>query len=372
MAGAIWASGHVPASSVPHGQPNGRVAQVTPHESDAPACRSVFSRRDIERLLRDWEIAPPVAATSDGGRCPRRPLSPGSSFDVLIKTGFVAGLPDRDYGGQRHANVVYVEETRFRRTIEKDDGCELVELVRFEEGRMAKLLTPVDALKIKLGPGGLPLLDEFRRPQPDTGTALLPAGALAAAVLERGAEDVKASAASRAFLADDALAGHAVRAVYRDNVGLMRLEPLGWTIDKPELARYVFALPGQIGCRLLPDPHVASGMSWFVSSDALARFCPRTLPSIPCCDLRVTKLGDVEIDGHTYTELRAAASGPPADGTAGLSAMLRIDHETRQVVDAQLSVPLVRGAISPAELLFEQTFRAPSILMIQYHSTPVS
>ena len=222
--------------------------------SAGPRADERYARRGLGRC---GPIATRTSAHGTAREAAHSASAEGRRYNVLIKAGFVAGLPERDYGRDRHRNLVYVYEAHFRRTIEKDDSEQLVELVRCQKARMAKLLTPVDDLELDFGAPGMPILAHLPSPRPDVGEGVLPAAMLAPTVLRRGGAASAVHGASRALVTDHDLTGRALRVTHDKRAGVVRVEPLGWSAGEFALPAYVCALAGDAGCRLLPDPRDA-------------------------------------------------------------------------------------------------------------------
>ncbi len=238
--------------------------------------RAVISRAEYESC-DEAENAPPTELVERSPTIPeelRRSLPAGSVYEVSIKSGFAARLPDKKYGVQRHWNVAYACEIRFERTIESNDGNLIIERRRYRDVCETKLLTPAGPLRVDPGPPGRPLLDRLPRPSPEEGTAVIPARLFATTVLAEGTEAVASHPRSRAFVSHGPLHNREVRLHIRNGLGVEKVEAIGWQLSLEETGTYIlFSTP------LIADEYLRPFASMAETGSVLARDAFGWLPS---------------------------------------------------------------------------------------------
>ena len=86
-------------------------------------------------------------------------LPAGSTYDVLVKGGFVAQKSDPLHGGPLRNHMAYAFEMSYRREIESNDGRQIVERRSFGSVRMAKILSAADDMQLDLGSPDQPVFE---------------------------------------------------------------------------------------------------------------------------------------------------------------------------------------------------------------------
>jgi hypothetical protein len=220
-------------------------------------------------------------------------LPAGSTFDVLVKGGFVARRANLLHGGPRRNHVAYAFEMSYRREIESNDGHQIVETRSFGPVRMAKILSTADDMQLDLGAPDQRLFDGIIFPESAAGMTAGPLALVAQAMLRPGHDMALTCDTDLAMLENDPLSGKTVRLTYVNGLGVQSVEGLGWSLTGVQLA-FLFCqnvLPEGVSSR-----HEADG-TIFAKVDArrLIAFCDPSRP--PCDDFSVFLESTVSSDG---------------------------------------------------------------------------
>jgi hypothetical protein len=345
--------------------------EAEPPELDVRTLSKIVTRQDYAHLCAEEYFSRPLrpALLGDPERL-EKALPAGRSFDMLVKGGFTARLPDKTYGNQRRTNLVYVCEMRVARTIEENSGRQCVERWTFLEARMAKLLTPVEDLQLDLGPAGAPLLADLPAPAADEGIALADVAEMAHRLLGRGANEVAADQASRALLADDGLAGREVRVTALDGLGVRSVEPLGWELEVGSALEYLFHLPVFAHWQLLPDADAPAMSEWTVPAEQIEGFLLPLLPAIEDRSVVIRKVRDYRLDAVDYCDLEGVLAPPPIPIDSPVAKM----YLSRAVVQYNRTEDHVSRAEFQWPLTYLVTHAAPEKFFHerQFQQTPIA
>jgi len=337
-------------------------------------CGSEVSRSEF------WAMAPQTPAANaplvgDPERI-KALLPAGSTYDVLVKGGFVAQRKDNTCGGRPRTHVAYAFEMSYQRVIESNDGHRIVERRSFGTVRMAKILSTADDMSLQFGPPDGLVLEDIQFPGPGAGIVAAPVRPVAEAMLGSGVETVMNCNASLALLEEDPLSGKSVRLTYVDGIGIESVEALGWSFTGSQLF-FLFCqpvlssdlLPGQNCTELDPSrlspfsdptklPHSGSAvlLEAFAASDGNV------------CGCRVLRIpfevyGEDGSASPTSDQIRSAATPIGA---------LQYDPDWMFVTQATLNWRFMDLEVSPDRLLFESRFndfQSEPTFTVHYHCT---
>jgi opacity protein-like surface antigen len=97
----------------------------------------------------------------------------GKTYEVVLKGRFDGQVVDKAWAVKQTVSMAYQAEMKVERTIEENDGEQIVELRKFVTSRSVKLLAAVESVKIDLGPRGMLVLDAVAFVQPGVTQASL-------------------------------------------------------------------------------------------------------------------------------------------------------------------------------------------------------
>jgi len=210
-------------------------------------------------------------------------LPAGKTYEVSANGGFVACLREKGFGPNRRLHVAYVFEMRYLRSIESNNGRRIVERRCFQEVRMAKIVSPVADMRLRLDDPDRPVLDGLRFPGPASGIVVAPVHSVASAMLSHGVDSAAADPCSRAFLEHDALSGRTARLTFVDGQGVVSVEPIGWTLTS-SAARFLLSQP-VLHKTLIPSQDSGEDAVCTIDLGHLASFLDPSLA--PCCETDV-------------------------------------------------------------------------------------
>ncbi len=233
----------------------------------------------------------------------KKMLPIGSTYEGLLKGGFVTFARDQDFGGAERVHLAFAFEVLARRTIESNDGRRIVEILAFEKVLAAKLLSEADDLTLDLGPPGVSVFQTLDHLRPDAGTTMVPARPVAEAILATPAEAAAGDAASRAFLQVGSLSGKCLRITYVDGIGVESIEPIGCQLTATDGA-YLFRTAVLRDAYLLPNEKARPGRTWKVDGSQLVGCFIPSINGLPQGELVVERLPDYQHNGRQYADLR--------------------------------------------------------------------
>lgn len=299
----------------------------------------------------------------------------GSTYEILIKGGFVAPLEDAG-DGVRH--LAFAFETLTRRTIESNDGRRIVERRRFESRKVVKLVTDAEDLSLDLGPPQTPILESLGDVQPIEGSVELPAESVAEAILATRSQPALERATSTAAVRADSLSGKEVRITYVDGLGVESVVPIGCSLTRCEL-KMLFHTAVLADCYFFPRS-ASPQQQWRVDADQLIGFFDPTLPAIPRgkLSLRSNSRGS-EPQGRGGREVSFVEDGEvnliSTDTSYGRVGFLSIDGVFRRSPDGRLQTASLKGplriaAVSQDAFLFDEILRDAAALTVSYSCKP--
>ena len=149
-------------------------------------------------------------------------------MDVIVRGELVTPLPKRDYGSVRCWHLVYVFESRYRRTVESNDGYRFTERHDYGPLRSAKLLLPMNDGKTASKTLSGWSLAEMKFPAASEGIGVVSPRKLASLLLASEDRHFAERPESQGAVETDALSGRSVRFVYDRRTGLQSVEAIGW------------------------------------------------------------------------------------------------------------------------------------------------
>ena len=340
-------------------------------------CGSEVSRSEF------WAMAPQTPAANaplvgDPERI-KALLPAGSTYDVLVKGGFVAQRKGNACGGRPRPHMAYAFEMSYRRVIESNNGHRIVERRSFGAVRMAKILSEADGMSLQFGPPDGLVFDGIQFPGPGVGIVAALVRPVAEAMLGLGAEMVVSGDASLALLEEDPLSGKSVRLAYVDSVGIESVEALGSPLTGAQLLSF-FSQP-VLSSDLLPGQNARDRLCTTLDTIRLIPFSdpsrrPRAdskvlLDSFAACDgnLRGCRILQIPFETHDEeTSLPLASDQICAIATP--MGVVHYDPEGTFVTQATLYWRLTDLEVSLDRLLFEGGFRefqSVPTLTVHYH-----
>ncbi|HEV3167987.1 MAG TPA: hypothetical protein VGZ22_28555 [Isosphaeraceae bacterium] len=345
----------------------------------------------IDRGTHDTGKGPPVRAgqtitrgelntppqsprpVGDSGRI-REMLLVGKTYRVVLKAGFDARVEDKAWGLKQVVNLAYATEMAIDRTIESNDGKQIVELRHFVTSRNVKLLYDVESVTVDLGLPGVLVLGALESILPGTTEVVLSVKPIAESLLGYGAHAVGQSKATKAVAHVDTLSGKKVRITYVDGVGVESTQPEGCELTTEE-RDFVFATATLSDCYLLPDIKCRPGTSWTVDGAQLVGFLDPSLRGAPSGEITIARDDDVQENGKQYAtlqikggfvEVNASDDTTHRIGTFEPRGSLRYSISDGFVDRAKLTGRLVFEEVSRNHILFETSFRSRPTIKIEY------
>ena len=339
-------------------------------ERPALASGQVVRRTDVDRL-------PASPRPIDDPDRVKKMLPVGRTYEVLLKGGFVTFAFDQDFGTWQRVQLAFAFEVLCHRTIHRNDGRRIVEIIQFERVRAVKLLSEGDDLTLDLGLPGVSVFQSLDRLRFDVGTTMVPAKPVAEAILATGAKGVVQDATSRAFLQVGSLSGKCLRITYVDGIGVESIEPVGCQPAATDVD-YLFHRAVLWDAYLLPNEKVQPGGAWGVDGSQLVGFFGPSMRSIPQSELVVERLPNYQHNGKQYADLRVHRDELWMDllyierrcSISGLEGTFRYNFSDGLIETANLRGEFRDGSawadLPEDHLLFGVSFRPPPILTVSY------
>ncbi len=293
-------------------------------------------------------------------------VSTGRAFDVVVRGQLATPLSDRDYGTQRKWCMLYVFESRYRRTIEKNGGQCIVERRDYENVRAAKLLIPTGNEELPADPFGEWSLKDMEFPDSRLGICLASPAELAARLLKPGNRWLAKRGGSRGFLKTDALSGRSVRFVFRGGVGLESVEAIGWN-PTGEQMRHLVSLPPPIEWSALARDHDSPDENSLATrSDSLGDFL--------CVPGRVARTGipvELAFDrSRSGPRQRFISANTHSKAGGVLRGLLQYDQTAGCVTSAEFDCQSTFLRPSYYHLFFESLSGSDARIAIRYECAP--
>jgi hypothetical protein len=303
-------------------------------------------------------------------------LQAGKTYRVVLKAGFDARAEDKAWGVKEVISLAYAAEMQIDRTIEKNDGKQIVELRHFVNARNVKLLCNVERVTIDLGTPGTLLLGALEYLMPGTTEVVAGAKPIAEGILGYGAQEAARSAATKAVAHVDALSGKKVRITYVDGVGVESIEPVGCSLSQDE-SDFVF------GTAILSDCYIwdlkkAPGERWTVDGSQLSGLIDPSLRGRAAGEIGFIRDADGQEGDRPYATLRIEGGALTIDrsdastqriGSFEPRGTLRFSLADKIVEQAKLDGRFVVDEVSTDHILFETSFHSRPTLTVVHACT---
>lgn len=381
----------------PQQNPNEPIPPTPAIEDDGPEAVALRSGEKIDRTTlrsRGVRLLDPNPLRGDNRDRLRKTVEEQKVYDSLLTWKMYGRVEDKKWGARAILNLSYGGEANLIRTVEKNDGEEIVVLYDFQSIKSIEILCDVESVKLdfmsKVTPGmgraigvaSLWLSPIFNSIVPGSGTVLAVGGVAvplgAQALLENLAKRGYQAAVSlfknqdrmKVFGKIDSLEGKKVR-VYHRGGAVEEIEPVG--CDLTESERNFCANLGVLAdYHIMPNLDVKLGESWRVRADNFSNMLDPSLRGIPSGALEITRrrsdepgtatleitAGTMELDSSDTKSLRLGKCQPRGNMTYDLN-----DGFVRE---ATLKADMTVERMSKNHMLFETRFKSSPKLEIEY------
>lgn len=277
--------------------------------------------RSGERVTRPREVSPPPPMVGRPERI-QDVLQEGKTYEVITTAEIYGPVREKEWGFQTTVYLAYRAEMQMRRTIEKNDGRQVIELRTIVNARMIKATSTVEVRFAPTEPGFLVLgfLDLLL-----TGGRIM---ALASQVIAPVCSGMESAVQQRindqntrvkAML--DSLSGKTVRITYEDGKGVVELQPVDCDLTKEE-RDFLFASAVITDAYLLPNKESKPGDVWEVDGAAFTDLLPPSWRGRARGKISIKRGDDFEENGKKYARLTCYYGTIEIDATDQSSARL--------------------------------------------------
>ncbi len=357
----------------------------------------VIDRTELQR--RGVRLVDPVPVSQTDSERVKKSVEQRSVYDSLLRWTMYGKVEDKKWAVRALLNMSYAVEVRVIRTVEKNDGNEIVVLYEFPAINTLEILSDVEEIKLDFLTGAKPYLSVgagvaalwlapvFDAVLPGTGTAVKIAGTAFPLTTETVAENLALRgyegmnfALEKLQLSDkkgrilmfgstDSLQGKKVRITHRDGA-VQKIEPVG--CDLSEAERDLCANLG-----VLADYHVMPqdmdfGEKWSVRADQFSNMLDPSMRGVPSGLLEMTRVANsngalalLDIVGGSII-LDSSDSKTTRLGRCVPRGRLVYDVKGGFVKSASLTADIEIDRLSRKHLLFETRFKSTPRLEIQY------
>jgi hypothetical protein len=300
----------------------------------------------------------------------------GKTYESLLKGGFDARVEDKDWGVVTVVNLGFVFEMQVARTIESNDGHQIVELRHFQKVRMVKLLSEAD-VSIDLGAPGVVILGALDQYLPGTSGAFTAVKPIAERILSIGAKAVADDKAAKASAAVAALSGTKVRITFVDAKGVISVVPVECQLADAD-RDFIVNTAVLSDYYILPDVKVLPGSTWSLDGSQLIGYLDPSFRGVPRGIVIVKRDADHDSEGKQYANLHIESGYVDLDssdaakrryGSFTPRGTLHYNVSDGFVETANLEGKFVIEQVSKDHLLFEARFKSQPTLKIQYSCT---
>ncbi len=366
-------------------------------EDDGPEPATLRAGQKIDRTTlrsRGVRLADPVPLRGDVRERVRKTVQEQMVYDSLLTWKMYGRVEDKKWGARALLNLSYGGEANLIRTVEKNDGEEIIVLYDFQSIKSVEILCDVESVKLdfmsKITPGmgrtlsvaSLWLAPVFNSIVPGSGTVLavggvaVPLGAqtflenLAKRGYKVAVSTFKNQDRMKVFGKIDSLEGKKVR-VYHRGGAVEEIEPVG--CDLTESERNFCANLGVLAdYHIMPNLDVKIGETWRVRADNFSNMLDPSLRGVPSGALEITRrksedrnlatleitAGTMELDSSDTKSIRLGKCVPRGTMTYDLT-----DGFVKEAVfEADMSVE----RMSKKHILFETRFKSNPKLEIEY------
>jgi hypothetical protein len=302
-------------------------------------------------------------------------LQKGKTYHVVLKGGFDGQVVDKAWALKETVTLAYKAEMGLDRTIEENDGEQIIELRHFVSIRNIKVLAKLESVKIDLGLRGILVLGAIESVVPGTTQTLAMTQPLLEAVIGPFAQRAATDRMTKAVGHVDSLSGKKVRITYRDGMGVESIQPDGCTLTASE-RDFVMRTAVLSDCYLMPDLKIGPGEPWSVEGSELANFLDPTLRGFPSGHVEIVREdADVQKDGEQFAVLKirrgvltlnSSDSSHTRIGEFSPRGRLKYNLTEGFVKDADLAGRFDIEEVSTDHILFESRFETHPIMELQY------
>ncbi|MDR2440619.1 MAG: hypothetical protein LBE12_14755 [Planctomycetaceae bacterium] len=320
-------------------------------------------------------------------------------YDSLLRWTMYGKVEDKKWGVRAILNMSYASEARLIRTVEKNDGTEIIVLYDFQSINTLEILCDVESVKLDFMKRAKPYLTVgssvtttclaplFDGLLPGSGTVLKLSGAAFPIAADSFAENLalrgykgisnlmdswklsNKKGKINVFGSTDSLQGKKVRITHRHGA-VEEIEPVG--CDLTETERNLCANLGVLAdYHIMPKLDVPVGETWLVRADQFSNILDPSMRGIPSGTLEITRkenLGisaTLEITGG-FIELDSSDTKSNRIGKCTPRGQLHYNLQDGFVENASLHADISIDRLSKKHILFETRFKSTPKLEMEY------
>jgi hypothetical protein len=379
-------------------------------QPDSPSVQSVTESETIvmkagEKIDRETlslqgvRLIEPVPIDSAHSEHLKKSVEERKVYDSLLRWTMYGKVEDKKWAIRALLNLSYAAEAHIIRTVEKNDGTEIIVLYDFQSINTLEILCDVESVKLDfmkqakpyLSVGSTltttwlaPVFDSFI---PGSGTVLKLGGAafpiaadtFAESLTLRGYKGISELLESlklsnkkgklEVFGSTDSLQGKKVRITHR-NGSVTEIEPVG--CDLTEAERNLCANLGVLAdYHVMPKLDVPIGETWLVRADQFSNLLDPSMRGIPSGMLELTKkevtgeMAKLEMTGG-HIELDSSDVKSSRLGRCTPRGTMFYNIKDGFVESAALKADVTINRLSKKHLLFETNFKSTPTVEINY------
>jgi hypothetical protein len=295
-------------------------------------------------------------------------LPAGAIHDVLVTGQLFGRLEDRAYGSERRAFLAYAFQMAYQSTIEANDGRTVVELRRYGQIQMAKLISPVQGMVMRRTTLGERPLHGISFRSQDRGICAASVQEVAQSLLSKGSQEAIACTHTRAYAEQDPLSNAVVRLTYQDGRGVTALEIVEGTFTRDQVD--VLARQQLLSrCYLLPRGGCGESSRLLPVEQLIGFLDPTRLPGGGCSFKVCPRDGAGRLVCDVYRPIPDLVSGMGSDGWEQTPAgTVWFDPSASFVSEATMrwEVWELFPCSYYSRLWFEDAFQTPTTLTAHY------
>jgi hypothetical protein len=320
-------------------------------------------------------------------------------YDSLLRWTMYGKVEDKKWGVRALLNMSYASEARLIRTVEKNNGTEIIVLYDFQSINTLEILCDVESVKLDFMKRAKPYLAVgsgvtttwlaplFDGLLPGSGTVLKLGGAafpiaadsFAEGLALRGYKGISNLLDSwnlsekkgkiNVFGSTDSLQGKKVRITHRHGV-VEEIEPVGCNLTEAE--RNLCANLGILAdYHIMPKLDVPIGETWLVRADQFSNILDPSMRGIPSGTLEITRKENVENSATLeitkgFIELDSSDAKSNRIGKCTPRGVLCYNIQDGFVEHALLHAEISIDRLSKKHLLFETKFKSTPKLEMEY------
>ncbi|MDR3197598.1 MAG: hypothetical protein LBU34_06970 [Planctomycetaceae bacterium] len=384
------------------GQENNSDSGVEPTTVDKPEAIAVKSGEKLNReMLKKQGVRLTEAAITNrlNQEHLKKSVEEQKVYDSLLRWTMYGKVEDKKWGVRALLNMSYASEARLIRTVEKNDGMEIIVLYDFQSVNTLEILCDVESVKLDFMKQAKPYLTVganvtatclaplFNGLLPGSGTVLKLSGAAFPIAADSFAENLalrgykgisnlldswklsNKKGKINVFGSTDSLQGKKVRITHRLGV-VEEIEPVGCNLTETE--RNLCANLGVLAdYHIMPKLDVPVGETWLVRADQFSNILDPSMRGIPSGTLEITRKENagtsatLEITGG-FIELDSSDTKSNRIGRCTPRGTLRYNLEDGFVENALLHAEISIDRLSKKHLLFETRFKSTPKLEMEY------